>query len=465
MIAFASLFLGLMVGSRPVTVVVGAPVASVVFQLDGKEVGRLPKAPWSLDVDFGSEFSPHELVARAFDAHGGEIGVARQWVNLPRPPAEVEVVLERDAQGRAIAAHLTWQSVLGAKPTKVAVTFDGKPLALDESQRVALPAYDPAALHVLTASLEYPNDVRTRSDRVIGGGSATEAKTELTAVPVATKKAKAPKIEALRGRFRTKTGETLAVAAVERGPAEVLVVRDLDSKEAQRVLRRFSGRRPSGGGFTGTSRDPGYGAEGMALDPDDRLRILWPVASQVVDSGISNDLFESSHAFAGWMSDFRFLLTRVDYPGNTDRPRRYADAVALAGLRAFGAYARRAVVLVLGSGVADESLYKPEPVRRYLERLRVPLFVWSFAPAEKRPRAVAEWGEIADISTVSGLEHAVEKVHDELEHQSIVWLEGRHLPQDIELNGGADGMSLVALLGSLAPVRGGEGQGEGAALR
>jgi hypothetical protein len=444
MIAFASLFLGLIVGTRPVTVVVGAPVASVVFQLDGKEVGNLSKAPWTLGVDFGSEFSPHELVARAFDDQGGEIGMTRQWVNLPRPPAEVEVVVERDAQGRAVAAHLTWQSVLGAKPTKVAVTFDGKPLVLDASQRVALPAYDPAALHVLTAALEYPNDVRTRSDRVIGGGSASETKTELTAVPVVTKKAKAPKVETLRGRFRKKDGERLEVAAVEHGPAEVLVVRDLDSKEAQRVLRRIAGSKSSTAGFTGTTRDPGYGAERMALDPDDRLRILWPVASQVVDSGISNELFEGSHAFAGWMSDFRFLLTRVDYPGNTDRPRRYADAVALAGLRAFGGYSRRAVVLVLGSDPADESLYKPAPVRRYLERLRVPLFVWSFSPTEKRPRAFADWGEIADISTVSGLEHAVDKLHDELEHQSIVWLEGRHLPQDIELTGGADGTRLVA---------------------
>jgi hypothetical protein len=133
----------------------------------------------------------------------------------------------------------------------------------------------------------------------------------------------------------------------------------------------------------------------------------------------------------------------VDYPGNTERPRRFADAVALAGLRAFGGYSRRAVVLVLGSDVSDESLYKPGAVRRYLELLRVPLFVWSLAPPEKRSRAFADWGEIADVSSMNGLEHAVDKLHDELEHQSIVWLEGRHLPQDIELTGAADGMTLA----------------------
>jgi hypothetical protein len=99
---------------------------------------------------------------------------------------------------------------------------------------------------------------------------------------------------------------------------------------------------------------------------------------------------------------------------------------------------------VLGTDPKDESLYRPAAVRRYLELLRVPLFVWSFSSAEKRSRALAEWGEIEDISTVTGLEHAVEKLRDELDHQSIVWLEGRHLPQDIELTGTSDGTSLVA---------------------
>src|SRR4029078_903591 len=95
---------------------------------------------------------------------------------------------------------------------------------------------DPAATHVLTASLEYGNGIRTRSDVVLGGGSASEAKTELTAVPVFARKGKAPETEEGRGRFH-KAKEGLSVAAVERGPAEVIVVRDLDSAEAQRVLR------------------------------------------------------------------------------------------------------------------------------------------------------------------------------------------------------------------------------------
>jgi len=121
-IAFASLFLGLMVGVRPVTVIVGDTVASVAMELDGRETGKITQAPWTLNVDFGSEFTPHELVARGYDDKGNEIALARQWINLPRPPAEVQVVVERDPQGKATAARLTWESVVGAKPEGISVT-------------------------------------------------------------------------------------------------------------------------------------------------------------------------------------------------------------------------------------------------------------------------------------------------------------------------------------------------------
>jgi hypothetical protein len=441
MIAFASLFLGLMVGVRPVTVIVGDTVAAVALELDGRAVGRLTEAPWTKEVDFGSEFTPHELVARAFDSKGSEVALARQWINLPRPPAEVEIVLEKNALGQAVAARLTWESVLGVRPDRVSATFDGKPLAIVDGRHVTLPGYDAEAPHVLTVSLEYPNDVRTRSDVVLGGGSAGEAQTELTAVPVRTRKAKAPKLEAIAGRFR-KGSQALTVAAVERGPAEVIMVRDLDSTEAQRVLKRVSGSRASRDGFgmpgrSGLSVVP----DATSLEEDDRVKILWPVARQVVDSGISNELFDGSRSFPGRTSGFRFLLTRVDYPGVSEKPRRFADAVALAGLRAFASYSRRAVVLVLPTSRTDESRYEAPAVRRYLERLHVPFYVWSLT---NPPRTAEEkaWGGIEDISSVSALERATKKLREDLDHQSIVWLEGRHLPQDIALVDAPDGMTL-----------------------
>ena len=433
MIAFATLFLGLFVGARPVTLLVGAPVAAVTVELDGNDVGKLAAAPWTLDVDFGGEFAPHELVARGFDDKGTEVAAVRQWVNLPRPAAEIEIVIERDAKGRAAAARLAWESVLGVAPDRVTVTFDGKPLELSADRRVALPSFDAAATHVLTAALDFPNDVRARRDVVLGGGSAGEAKTELTAVPVLTENGKAPPLESLRGALRR--GEApLTVAAVERAPAEVYLVRDLDCADGQRILKRFTARAGAAGfGMPGHSdvalfRDP------TLLDADDRVRILWPVARQAVEKGVSNELFDSSHEFTGNTNGFRFLLTRVDYPGYSDKPRRFADAVALAGVRAFSSYSRRAVVLVLGAR-KDESRYAADAVRRYLERLHVPLFVWCLAPESTRPKETAAWGVVEDATTVSGLERAVDKLRKSLDRQSIVWVEGRYLPQEIALSG------------------------------
>ena len=431
MIAFASLFLGLMVGVRPVTVIAGDTVASVSIELDGRVLGQLTNKPWTLEVDFGSEFEPHELVARAFDARGEAVGLARQWINLPRPPAEVHIVLERDGSGRAVAARFAWESILGVRPLAVRVTFDGTPLVLSE-KRAALPAYDPEVTHILTAVLDYPNGVRSRTDLVLGGASVGEAKSELTAVPILADGAAVPTVEVLRDRFRLKD-QALSVAAVEHGPAEIVLVREPSSAEAHQAFRRG---RPLGGALPILS-------DRTALDREDHVRILWPVARRIVDAGTSNELFESSREFTGKSASFRFLLTQVDYPEAVAPPLRFADAVAVAGLRAFGSYARRAVVLVLGASSRDGSRYGAPPVRRYLERLHVPLYVWSLVTPPGQPPGASAWGQVEDISSSPALERAVERLRRDLDRQSIVWIEGHHLPQEIALLERADGMTLA----------------------
>ena len=63
-IVFASLFFGLLVGNQTVGVLVDGPAAAVEYQLDGKPIGRVEKAPWEMRADFGKELLPHELVDR-----------------------------------------------------------------------------------------------------------------------------------------------------------------------------------------------------------------------------------------------------------------------------------------------------------------------------------------------------------------------------------------------------------------
>jgi len=438
MIAFASLFLGLVVGVLPVTLIVAEPVVRVDIELDGRTVGRMEGKPWSLPVDFGTELSPHELLALAFDAKGQQIAQTKQWVNLPRPAAEVEVLLERDETGRATAARLAWGSILGSRPTTSSVTFDGRPLSLDDTGRVTLPDYDAQTAHILSAEIDFPNGVRSRADVVLGDGSAGEAKSELTAVPVRLGEERTlPAISRLQGRF-IKQKQPLTVAAVEHGPADVFVVRDLGAALAIRLLGRVTGS------FLGYGADglPRYNAnivrDMVRLGKQDRIRIIWPVTRRITGVESAAELFDRSHEFHAKDGGFQWLLTSVDYPGSRAGAPRFADAVAVAGLNAFSGYSRRAVVLVLGN-LPDASLHAPAAVRRYLERIHVPLFVWSLDPSASQ----TEWGAVEDVSSPAKLEKAVKRLRQELEAQQVVWLEGRHLPQDISLEETGDGMALV----------------------
>ena len=442
MIAFASLFLGLIVGVQPVAVLVERPVATVRFELDGKAVGRVEKAPWTVPVDFGAELAPHELVARAFDAAGKEIGVERQFVNLPRPPAEVEVLLERDARGRPVAARFAGQSIVALRPARVDVTFDGKLLPSDESDRVALPDYDEEARHVLSVELEFSPAVRSKTDIVFGGLESSVARSELTAVAV---RAASPEkiLEAgdLAGAL-LREATSLQVVAVEQGPAVVCVVRGPSVSRALKSLgtggRTTTGRSPDGRRLPQFDRDASRNA--MALEKEDHLRFIWPMPRSGKGAP-GAQLFDRSRDF-GSDAGIAWLLTRVEHPDQHPAEIRLADAAAVAGLEATASGSRRAVVLVLGDETADRSHHSPASVRKYLETIRVPFAVWSLKSPATQPLAKS-WGAVEDVSSAGRLEKAVERLKADLASQRIVWVQGRHLPQEITLSEKAAGLEFA----------------------
>jgi len=441
MIAFLSLFLGLVTGPQVVSVAVEGPVAAVEIVLDGRRVTRIAGAPWVSEVDFGSDLAPHELVARALDTRGEEIARARQWLNLPRPPAEAEIVLERNAEGRAVAARLSWSCVAVKRPIASTVTFDGKPLPLDNLNRIPIPLYDPETTHVLSADLKFTSVVTARTDMVLGALAFGEVRTELTAVPVRMEKGeKLPLPEGLAGWF-VKGEEALSVRAVEEGGARVLLVRDLGTGEATEKL---------GSGSVGTTflrrfRDisvkvPDALRFDMTLRKKDRLRIVWPVSQLSVGAGLRANLFDVSRELRPEEGGMHWLLTGFLHPIGDHGLKRFADAVAVAGLEATGAYTRRAVVLVLGGGAKDGSKYEPAAVRQYLARINVPLYVWSLAGDSP---ASSAWKEAEDISSLDKLRKAFARFRKELNAQRIVWIEGRHLPQEIALSEKAKGIEIV----------------------
>ena len=117
MLAFVSIFLGLVSGVRPVELAVGKEVAAVEIRLDGRMLGRLRGEPWQIDVDFGPTPEPHHLEAAGFDASGMEIARTLQRVNLQRSLAEAALLLEPGSGGKGRFARLTWQSAIAERPS------------------------------------------------------------------------------------------------------------------------------------------------------------------------------------------------------------------------------------------------------------------------------------------------------------------------------------------------------------
>jgi hypothetical protein len=433
MIAFVTLLLGLISGTYPIEVTVGGPVISVEYLLDGSRVAELKGPPWMARVDLGPEIRPHELTARALGADGQEIARVTQWLNLPRPSAEVEIVLEKGADGAPRAAQLTWQSVSGVRPASLGLTLDGQPLEVDGDGRAPLPAADLKVLHVLTAELWFPPGVLARKDVIFGGEYGSEVSTELTAVPVRVPKgAILPPPEGLAGWF-TAEGKPVSVAAVEDGPGKVIIVRVPGGTE---IVDKLVPPRQRAYLLSSFQTE-------MRLGPDDRVRFLSLASSAYRQSKVPAELFDMSRELSPADGGVFWYLTSLALvePASRDSGRRITDAVAVAGLQAAVDNHRRAVVLLLDGEAADDSRYAPAIVRRYLESIRVPLFVWSLYGA-KSPAAKA-WGGAEDVSSIPGLSRAVARLKVELDSQRIVWLEGRYLPQAIDLTPAARGAELA----------------------
>ena len=189
-----------------------------------------------MEIDFGAELRPHELVAVGYDIERNEVSRTKQWINLPRQPAEAVVVVEAGENGHGATARVSWKSVVGEQPKSITVTFDGRPLAVTDPRAFGLPSHDPEALHFIRVELDFSDTVSSLAEITFGGAYADNVSTELTAVPILLgDSVEPPDAEALRSVSR-KSSRQLSVVAVEKGPAALLIVLDESAKEA---LRRF----------------------------------------------------------------------------------------------------------------------------------------------------------------------------------------------------------------------------------
>lgn len=424
MLSFASLFVGLVFGIVPVTVLATAPVVRVELYLDGERVADL-KEPFEARLDLGCEPAPHELVAVGYDARGRQVDRVRQWVNRPRPPAEATLVLEPGSGGTGRRARLSWRCLTEENPRSIAVTLDDVPLAAEDPSAIALPPHDSSKVHTLSAILDFGRGVVATAEMIFGGPRRTEAFTEMTAVAVETTDgAGLPPASDLTGLFESR-GVPLEVAAVEEGPRKVVVLCEGSALAPLRKIFRYRT----------TEFEP-------PLPEDAVLRYAWPVATSATQSAMRTNVYPITRPLGPGDGSLSWIATqRLDWPAWRPGGQRISDALAVAALSAADGERRRAVVLLLGPEAADASLLSPAEAAAFLGHLRVPLLVWTVGA--KSPPKATPWGSATPITTARQFDAAVASLFERLARQRIVWVEGTHLPQDVQTGALATGVGMA----------------------
>jgi len=423
-IAFLTLFLGIVVGPQAVELSAGPGVARIELSLDGSTVASLGP-PWVATLDLGRELAPRELVAVAYDAAGKRVGEATQWINRARPEAEAGFALERDGAGRVSAARLFWRCPVSPDPASIAVTFDGMPLEASDPARIRIPSRSPDTAHVLIADLTFPGGIVATAVTAFGGRTKKESVRELSAVPIRILRGvRLPRrVEGMHGWFES-NGRALSVVAVEEGEAEVVFVQaGTIGPDFERLLVESFQAPP--------------GARPVDLRKDSRFLFLSSNPRASVGPNAVTRLFPISRDYPSRGGGF-LEVGATPFANEPPTPPRIAEAVATAGLSATRRERRRAVVLLLGAGARDTGDIDAPTVRRYLARLRVPLRVWRLAPAE--PPAEADWPGAVDASTIERLGEAFGVLRDDLKSQRVVWLEGRLQPARVEVTAKAAGL-------------------------
>ncbi len=422
--SFLTLFLGLVFGTGPVRVMVSPPVVAAEIYLDGALVGTATGEPWEVTCSFGPAPLPHELVAVGRDTQGREVARVRQWINLPRPAAEVRVLVQPGVGGAPPLARLAWKTLDDAKPRRFEVTLDGAEIEVNDPERIPLPPVDMTRSHLLAAEVTFPR-VAARAETSFGGDVEARAVTELTAVAVVLRPGhQMPPLAALQGWFR-KDGRPLQVVAVEEGHTDAWVVFDQDA------AGRFRGiTPPNTRSIASTSDLPVQPSKG-----GDRLFGMWAIPQTVRRPAGQDEvrgLFSGTIPLDTDVDELRTLIFRFGFPKGDSREQQLANAVATAGMQATALNHRRAVVVVLGEAPADASTIRVEAARAYLESINVPLFVWT---PERRiaGTSLPGWGVPDDVSTDLQLQGAMSRLQNALRAQRIVWVAGSHLPQSVTL--------------------------------
>lgn len=449
MIEFVTLFLGLVSGPHLVVVDVADTVAAVEVSLDGQNVGRIEGPPWQIMVDFGPDLVPRELVVVAEDQRSNPLDSARQLINVPRPPAEASLVLERDDRGHPVAVRLRWESSVSAQPLEVTATLDGSALDVEDPRRIDLGRLDSDELHFVQAELKFSPEVSAWAQLAFGGEQVDEASSELTALPVIRGwRGRAPDAREMGGWFSS-GGGAVDVAAVEEGLADLVIVAGPGvSNEVSHLAEGSNALSPGSGNaslgpiqYSAQAGPEEQLRRALAFDQNDRIRLVLPRARESAGHSLAMEQLAVSPEISPRQGGLLWLLRQdVVLPGLSNQVR-VADAVAVAGLQAAAGGRRRGVLLVLAGPWDDFSRYQVGTVVRLLEYLQVPLVVWQLG--DGGGAAANGWAATASLDSRSEMRKAFRRLESDLDKQRVVWLRGAYLPQAVAIAKGARATRVV----------------------
>jgi len=424
MIEFATLLIGLAFGPHQVEMVVQGPVAAIEISLDGQLVQRLENKPWKVEVDFGSHLTPHRLTASALDRDGKVLDSTHQIINYSRSSFEVAIVLDPAGDGPARTGRVIWQGVLDAAPRSATLRFDHQELPVDPDGGFVLPELDPDALHVLQASVTSAEGSTRLASLTFGGHYVDQTTTTLTAVPV-TSNLDQPWSKDQAQNWLQRDGKPLEVFTVTAPTGLAFVVRE---DRLERAIRSVLPWRDNLRRF-GSESDGNWSHDVMAI------------CARPFEG--SPGSFRMSHP-AGVNSryDLRQILLHMG-PLVPDDPldgrrlvangQKLWDALAVAGLNAARKNIPRVVILMISHNlVRDSSQLTPDQAIDYLESIHVPLLIW--APDEDDPEKYGLPKDGRVYLGPAGLSEMEEEVGRELNSQTMIWVEGEHLPTEISLS-------------------------------
>jgi hypothetical protein len=426
-IVFVTLLLGLTIGDVPMELLVTGDIVKVELVIDHEVIETLQGPPWTTHIDFGGQLAPHRLQARGYDASGRLLASISQKVNAPGHVQQLQLVMEQH-DGRSFARVL-WMNLDAPKPDAVEARIDSRTVTVGDDLRIPLPPGDGETVHLLSVTVR--SDAGDDDAQLVFGGAYEDTSTTaLTAVPVRVhgRGVKSADVQCMVG------SDGVRVMALDDAPGEVIVIRDpltADTSTLARVPILGAPSLPAA-----PIGRPGMGSGGaipqMANDAvlakTDRLRFLWPVARPARGGGNALLFYPSRSFETSRREGIGMLLGRVVFPRPAEE-LRYAEAVAVAVLKAAQSQRPRAVVLVIGRDLNDKSRLTPDQVRHYADRLGVPLYIWS--AARRIPEAAKAWGPIIDIRSSQKLRRAVETLRKDLDAQRILWIEGDYLATEV----------------------------------